>query len=96
MTHLQNVQAENALYIGGEWQAGVSTVANINPSDISENIGNFAQASAEQVQQAISAAKYAQPEWEKLGGHERAKVLYALARLIQKHSRLISVLESLD
>ncbi len=36
MTHLQNVQAENALYIGGEWQAGVSTVANINPSDISE------------------------------------------------------------
>lgn len=78
MTHLQNVQAENALYIGGEWQAGVSTVANINPSDISENIGNFAQASAEQVQQAISAAKYAQPEWEKTPIERKQAVLQAI------------------
>ncbi|MEZ9867011.1 aldehyde dehydrogenase family protein [Vibrio sp. 10N.261.51.A4] len=78
MTHLQNVQAENALYIGGEWQAGVSTVANINPSDISENIGNFAQASAEQVQQAISAAKHAQPEWEKTPIERKQTVLQAI------------------
>ncbi|MFA0656133.1 aldehyde dehydrogenase family protein [Vibrio sp. 10N.222.49.C12] len=78
MTHLQNVQAENALYIGGEWQAGVSTVANINPSDISENIGNFAQASAEQVQQAISAAKHAQPEWKKTPIERKQAVLQAI------------------
>ncbi|MEZ9363450.1 aldehyde dehydrogenase family protein [Vibrio sp. 10N.286.49.E11] len=78
MTQLQNVQAENALYIGGEWQAGVSTVANINPSDISENIGNFAQASAEQVQQAISAAKHAQPEWEKTPIERKQAVLQAI------------------
>ncbi|MEG3220454.1 aldehyde dehydrogenase family protein [Vibrio gigantis] len=78
MTQLQNVQAENALYIGGEWQAGVSTVANINPSDISENIGNFAQASAEQVQQAISAAKHAQPEWEKTPIERKQVVLQAI------------------
>ncbi|WP_208806555.1 aldehyde dehydrogenase family protein [Vibrio kanaloae] len=78
MTQLQNVQAENALYIGGEWQAGVSTVMNINPSDISENIGNFAQASAEQVQQAISAAKHAQPEWEKTPIERKQAVLQAI------------------
>ncbi|MEZ9699297.1 aldehyde dehydrogenase family protein [Vibrio sp. 10N.261.46.E12] len=78
MTQLQNVQAENALYIGGEWQAGVSTVANINPSHISENIGNFAQASAEQVQQAISAAKHAQPEWEKTPIERKQAVLQAI------------------
>ncbi|MGO2318630.1 MAG: aldehyde dehydrogenase family protein [Vibrio toranzoniae] len=78
MTQLQNVQAENALYIGGEWQAGVSTVANINPSDISENIGNFAQASAEQVQQAISVAKHAQPEWEKTPIERKQAVLQAI------------------
>ncbi|WP_373960454.1 aldehyde dehydrogenase family protein [Vibrio gigantis] len=78
MTQLQNVQAENALYIGGEWQAGVSTVVNINPSDISENIGNFAQASAEQVQQAISAAKHAQPEWEKTPIERKQAVLQAI------------------
>ncbi|WP_202602357.1 aldehyde dehydrogenase family protein [Vibrio toranzoniae] len=78
MTQLQNVQVENALYIGGEWQAGVSTVANINPSDISENIGNFAQASAEQVQQAISVAKHAQPEWEKTPIERKQAVLQAI------------------
>nr|PMK97985.1 aldehyde dehydrogenase [Vibrio cyclitrophicus] len=78
MIQLQKVQAENALYIGGEWQAGVSTVANINPSDISENIGNFAQASAEQVQQAISAAKHAQPEWEKTPIERKQAVLQAI------------------
>ncbi len=52
-------------YIGGEWQADCSTVANINPSDISETSGNFAQASADQVQQAISAAACSSAEWGK-------------------------------
>ncbi|MEF1280907.1 aldehyde dehydrogenase family protein, partial [Vibrio fortis] len=78
MTQLNNVQAENALYIGGEWQAGVSTVSNINPSDISENLGDFAQASSEQVQQAISAAKHAQPEWEKTPIERKQAVLQAI------------------
>ena len=95
MIQLQNVQAENALYIGGEWQAGVSTVANINPSDISENIGNFAQASAEQVQQAISAAKHAQPEWEKTPIERKQAVLQAIGNeLIARCDELGTLLSS--
>ncbi|WP_102292155.1 aldehyde dehydrogenase family protein [Vibrio cyclitrophicus] len=95
MIQLQNVQAENALYIGGEWQAGVSTVANINPSDISENIGNFAQASAEQVQQAISAAKHAQPEWEKTPIERKQAVLQAIGNeLIARCDELGMLLSS--
>ncbi|WP_171387656.1 aldehyde dehydrogenase family protein [Vibrio cyclitrophicus] len=95
MTQLQNVQAENALYIGGGWQAGVSTVANINPSDISENIGNFAQASAEQVQQAISAAKHAQPEWEKTPIERKQAVLQAIGNeLIARCDELGTLLSS--
>ncbi|WP_435250534.1 aldehyde dehydrogenase family protein [Vibrio sp. nBUS_14] len=93
MTQLQNVQAENALYIGGEWQAGVSTVANINPSDISENIGNFAQASSDQVQQAISAAKHAQPEWEKTPIERKQAILQAIGdELIARCDELGSLL----
>ncbi|WP_439146896.1 aldehyde dehydrogenase family protein [Vibrio sp.] len=93
MTQLQNVQAENALYIGGEWQAGVSTVVNINPSDISENIGNFAQASSDQVQQAISAAKHAQPEWEKTPIERKQAVLQAIGdELIARCDELGSLL----
>lgn len=53
-----------SLYINGEWQAGVNTVANINPSDITETIGEFAQASSDQVKDAIAAARQAQPKWE--------------------------------
>ncbi len=45
---------------------------------------------------AVAAARAAQPAWAALSGHERAKYLYAIARQVQKHSRLFAVLESLD
>ncbi|KJY73572.1 aldehyde dehydrogenase family protein [Vibrio nigripulchritudo] len=69
---------EKALYIGGEWQSGESTIANINPSDISETIGKFAQASEQQTQQAIAAAKTAQKEWEKTPMERKQAVLQAI------------------
>ncbi|ODS11122.1 aldehyde dehydrogenase family protein [Vibrio scophthalmi] len=77
-TQITNVAAEKALYIGGEWQSGVSTVSNINPSDIAENLGEFAQASEAQVQQAIAAAKQAQPEWEHTPIERKQAVLQAI------------------
>ncbi|MBJ7883178.1 hypothetical protein JEM65_21390, partial [Gelidibacter salicanalis] len=52
MTSIENINPEKSLYINGQWQQGESTVANINPSDISETIGHFAQATAAQVDQA--------------------------------------------
>src|SRR5690606_13649103 len=45
---------------------------------------------------AVAAARAAQPAWEALGGHGRARWLYAISRAIQRRSRLFSVLESLD
>ena len=45
---------------------------------------------------AVRAARRAQPDWWALGGHGRARYLYAIARQILKHSRLFAVLESLD
>ncbi|MEM6888588.1 MAG: aldehyde dehydrogenase family protein, partial [Pseudomonadota bacterium] len=56
----------------------------------------ISQATGKDVDAAVQAARSAQPGWEKLGGHGRARVLYALARLLQKHSRLFAVLETLD
>ena len=44
----------------------------------------------------MRAARAAQPGWWALGGHGRARYLYAIARQVQKHSRLFAVLESLD
>lgn len=64
------------LYINGTWHEGVSTIKNINPSDISHNIGDVAQASKDQVYQAISAAKDSQKAWEKTALEEKAKILH--------------------
>ncbi|WP_425287426.1 aldehyde dehydrogenase family protein [Paramesorhizobium deserti] len=48
------------------------------------------------VDKAVAAARKAQTSWAKLSGHARARHLYALARMIQRHARLIAVIEALD
>ncbi|MGF1736376.1 aldehyde dehydrogenase family protein [Photobacterium lutimaris] len=89
------IQAEQSLFIGNEWQAGQRTVANINPSDISQNLGDFAQASQAQVQQAIDAANAAQPEWEKAPLERKLAVLQAIGdELIARCDELGRLLSS--
>lgn len=61
-----------------------------------EILATLSQASSQDVDSAVAAARAAQPKWEKQGGKSRARYLYALARLLQKHSRLFAVLETLD
>jgi 5-carboxymethyl-2-hydroxymuconic-semialdehyde dehydrogenase len=55
-----------------------------------------AQCGKAEVDAAVAAARAAQPGWWKLGGHARARHLYALARHVQKNARLLAVLETLD
>jgi len=87
--------AEKALYIAGEWQSGTTTINNINPSDISQNLGEFAQASQQQVQHAIDAARTAQPEWEKTPLEHKQKVLQAIGdELIARCDELGTLLSS--
>src|SRR5690606_11848020 len=61
-----------------------------------EVLVRVAQAGPEDVDAAVKAAAKAQPGWAALSGHQRARYLYALARLVQRHSRLFAVLETLD
>ncbi|KAE8754971.1 aldehyde dehydrogenase family protein [Paraburkholderia madseniana] len=49
--------------IGGEWVGGDATFNSLNPSDVRDCVGTFAQADAGQVRQAIAAARAAQPGW---------------------------------
>jgi aldehyde dehydrogenase (NAD+) len=49
--------------INGQWTAGASTIPNINPSNTNDIIGEFAQASSDQVEFAVASAKAAQPAW---------------------------------
>ncbi len=61
-----------------------------------EVLATLTQASQADVDAAVTAARKAQPKWAKLSGHARARILYAIARLVQKHARLLAVLETLD
>jgi aldehyde dehydrogenase (NAD+) len=61
-----------------------------------EKIADIAQGSAQDIAAAVQAARAALPAWQALTPHARARYLYALARQIQKHSRRLAVLETLD
>ncbi|MBU2980511.1 aldehyde dehydrogenase family protein [Lentibacter algarum] len=82
-------------FIDGGFSPAGEGFESRNPAN-GEVLANISQASASDVDQAVAAARKAQPKWEKLGGHGRARHLYAIARLLQKHSRLFAVLETLD
>ena len=64
--------------IGGQWVDGESTVTNINPSDTTDVIGEFAQASAAQAREAIAAARAAQSEWYARGLEPRYNALLSI------------------
>ncbi len=61
--------------VGGEWVAGTGVTANRNPSDVSDVIGEYAQADVEQTRAAIAAAKAAFPAWATGSIQERANIL---------------------
>ncbi|MEH6737903.1 MAG: aldehyde dehydrogenase family protein, partial [Sulfitobacter sp.] len=82
-------------FIDGQMTATGAIFESRNPAT-GEVLANLTQGTQADVDSAVKAARRAQPKWESAGGPARAKVLYALARLLQKHSRLFAVLESLD
>src|SRR5580693_7074417 len=61
-----------------------------------EKLASVAQGSAADIDAAVKAARAAQAKWQALTPHARARYLYALARQVQKHSRRLAVLETLD
>ena len=84
------------LFIAGRWTPGGNdSFETLNPAT-GKPLARLTQASAADVDHAVRAARAAQPGWWAMGGHARARHLYAIARQIQKHSRFFAVLESLD
>jgi len=68
---------------------------SLNPATGQPLIG-VAQGGQADVHAAVAAARAAFGPWSRTPGHVRARYLYALARQVQKHSRLLAVLETLD
>jgi aldehyde dehydrogenase (NAD+) len=82
-------------FIDGTFVPGKDHFETVNPSTC-QTLARISHASFSDVDHAVSAANRALSEWSKSSGFVRAKILYALARNIQKHARLFSVLETLD
>ncbi len=85
------------LFIDGEWRdsAGTERIDIVNPAT-GKPLAAVAQAGEADVDAAVEAARAAFTGWSTTPDHVRARYLYALARQIQRHSRLFAVLESLD
>ena len=62
-------------FIAGEWVEGVDINANINPSDLSDVVGNYTRSDAKQAEQAIAAARAAFPAWSTSGIQARSDAL---------------------
>jgi len=84
-------------FIGGGWQppSEGTYFDSLDPAS-GEKIASVAQGSAADIDAAVDAAREAFPKWQSLSGHERARFLYAMARAVQRHSRRLAVLETMD
>lgn len=85
------------LFINNEWlhPAGADFYPSYNPAT-GDKLAETTQAGQAEVDAAVKAARTAFPGWSAAPGYVRARCMYAIARNIQKHNRLLAVLESMD
>jgi acyl-CoA reductase-like NAD-dependent aldehyde dehydrogenase len=66
---------QHSNYVNGQWLPGTTWSKNINPSDLSDVVGEYAQADQAQTEQAIAAARAAAPGWGNFNVQARADML---------------------
>ncbi|MDA0978809.1 MAG: aldehyde dehydrogenase family protein, partial [Proteobacteria bacterium] len=82
-------------FIDDRWVRGRTTFTTRCPAS-GDELAVLSKGTRAIVDQAVAAAARAHARWEAVGCHGRAKYLYAIARGVQKHARLLATLESLD
>lgn len=70
---------QKANFIDGAWVDGDTTLANLNPADPQDVIGQYACASETQMRQAVQAARAAAPAWERSTTQSRSDILFRAA-----------------
>lgn len=94
--HIQ-INKKYELYIDGKFTKPIKGkyFNTIDPST-NKKIASVAEATTEDVDIAVQAARKAYGSWSKLSGKERGKYIFRIARLIQERAREFAVIESLD
>ena len=80
--------------IAGEWRAGESEIENRSPSDTSDLVGLFAQASVEQLDATLQQARIAQAQWAGYGLERKQSVLMAIGTELMSRSEELGLLLS--
>jgi aldehyde dehydrogenase (NAD+) len=84
-------------FIDGAWrQPAEGAFFDSTDPATGEKIATVSQGSAADIDAAVQAARKALPKWQSLAPHARARYLHALARAVQRHSRRLAVLETMD
>ncbi len=81
-------------YIAGEWVEGATSSQDINPSDTSDVVAEYAQADKAQTETAIEAARAAAPGWANFGVQARADLLDKIGLQILARSQELGELLS--
>jgi acyl-CoA reductase-like NAD-dependent aldehyde dehydrogenase len=74
------MQGQN--FIDGEWLAGTAAVRDINPSNVADVVGEYAQADRDQTNAAIGSARRAFAQWSVSSIQTRADILDAIGNEI--------------
>ncbi len=74
-------------YIGGDWVKSVSGewFDNINPADTKDIVGRFPKSNAEDVENAVAAAKSAATKWRRTPAPKRAEILFKLGEILREN-----------
>ena len=83
------------LYIGNEWMESAGTREVINPAT-GETIAVVAEASREDVERAVAAAREAfdQGPWRRSTALERGRLLFRMAEVVKRHAAELAELET--
>ncbi len=83
----------HAHYIGGSWHGSATAAPNVNPSDTTDVIGEYALGSAADVAAACDAAASAAPGWGRSTPLARAEALEAIgAEILARRTALADLL----
>jgi len=85
---------ETRNYFAGAWQGGTMQIENRSPSDVADVIGQFVQGSAADVDEAVAAARSAQPKWWAAGIQKRHDVLMVIGTELMARAAEIGALLS--
>jgi aldehyde dehydrogenase (NAD+) len=85
---------QRANFIAGDWVTGDAPIENRNPSDLSDLVGLYAQARPGQLDDAITAARAAQPCWAATAPEARQAVLDAIGRELMARAEELGTLLS--